>query len=355
MDKPNSFKATSMGLMALFLWAMSALIISELENIPTFQLSGTVFFIAFLYTCVQLTRKGGWRKINPSIVVLMVGFIAILNNQAAYVYSIKLIPPEQAEIIYYLWPIFAVVISALFFEKSRLTNSKGEVYSASSALYRLVKKRLLPKPFMYELTHHEESEEEEQLSHILMHGLTKFVPIFSALLGLAGIYILLTDGKGIGEISIDRTEGYLFALIAAGAWVLYSLFSRYNPNIPTEMNGIWCGMAAIPCFAINCYCEKLVMPTAYEWTLLTFIGIGVLSYSLKMWSVGLQYGHFNTLSVMSYMTPLVSVLILMAVGKAAFKSNILIACQLVILGAALCTLVEWLKKRLVRRVNSKNF
>jgi drug/metabolite transporter (DMT)-like permease len=347
VDRPSSLKATSLGLTALFLWALSAFLISELHNIPTFQLSGTVFIFAFLYTCFQLTRKRQWSKINPSMIVLMVGFIAILNNQAAYVYSIKLIPPEQAEIIYYLWPILAVVISALFFEKAKGKVSRGNFLKACKSLYRLTKRKLQSTPYMFEEDTNEKSNKEfQQISQVFLHLLTKIVPVLSAVLGLAGIYVLLTDGKGLGEISIDRTEGYIFAFIAAGAWVLYSLFCRYNPDIPLEMNGIWCGMAAIPCFGIHCYSESLVMPTLYEWVLMVFIGIGILSYSLKMWSIGLRHGHFNTLSVMSYMTPLISVLILMIVGKAAFKSNILIACQLIILGAILCMLVEWVNKRM---------
>lgn len=294
MERPSQLKATVLGVLALFFWALSPYIISELHNIPTFQLSGTVFLIAFLYTSVQLTRKREWRKINPTVVVLLVGFAAILNNQAAYIYAVKLIPPEQVEIIYYSWPILVLIISGLFLESKR-----------------------------------------------------SFLPIISALFGLAGIYVLLTDGKGFGEITVDRSEGYLFAMIAAGSWVTYSLFSRYNPGIPLEMNGIWCGMSAIPCFAINCYCEGLVMPTFYEWLLLAFIGIGILSFSLNMWTTGLRYGHFTTLSAMSYMTPLLSVLFLMLTGKTGFKSTVLISCQLVILGGALCVIVEWCKKRLV--------
>lgn len=279
--------------MAPVLWALSPLVISELQNIPTFQLSGIVFLIAFLFTCFRLTKRREWHKIKPSMLILIIGFIAILNNQAAYVYAVKLIPPEQAEIIYYLWPVFAMIISGIFLENPR-----------------------------------------------------KIVPIFSALLGLASIYILITNGKGFGEISIERMEGYFFALIASASWVLYSLFSRYNPDIPKEMNGIWCGMAAIPCFLINCYCEDMIIPTLYEWVLMLFIGIGILSFSLNMWTTGLRYGHFNTLSVMSYMTPLVSVLILMIAGKADFQSHVILSCQLVILGACLCSIVDWVKKKI---------
>lgn len=340
MDKPNSLTATLLGLTALLLWAMSALIISELENIPTFQLSGTVFFIAFLYTCVKLTRNREWSTINPSIVVFIVGFLAVLNNQVAYVYSIKLLPPEQAEIIYYLWPIITVIISILFFEKPRIKSSKTEYFFVTKSLLSFLRNKFFKRPGMQE-----SSQDEEKFFPILLHALSKFVPVLSAFLGFSGIYILLTDGQGLGEISLDRVEGYLSALIAAGAWVLYSLFSRYNPNIPEEMSGIWCGMSVIPCFVINSYCDNFVMPTIYEWILMLFIGIGILSQSLKMWAVGIRHGHFSSLTVMSYMTPLVSILILIAAGKADFKGSILIACQLVILGAALCTLIEWLRKR----------
>lgn len=308
VDALSSLKATTMGLSALFLWALSSLVISELKGIPTFQLSGTVFAIAFLYTSLQLTYKREWARINPSVVVLVVGFTALLNNQAAYVYSIKLIPPEQTEIIYYLWPILAVIVSAIFLEKSSF-----------------------PPPFRF-------------TSLYVNYLLTKLAPLVSTLLGLGGIYFLLAEGEELTKISLDRFEGYFFALIAAAGMVLYSLFNRYNRDIPLEMNGIWCGMSAIPCFLIHYCCEEVVVPSFYEWLLMSFIGIAILSYSLKLWAVGMRHGHFNTLNVLSYLTPLLSVLLLMAVGKTAFKNEILLACELVIAGGILCMLVEWIKQ-----------
>lgn len=290
MEEQNQLKATLTGVSALVFWALSPVIVSELHNIPTFQLSATVFFIAFLYTSMQLTRKKEWKKINLSVVVLLVGGGAILSNHAAYVYSLRAIPPEQAEIVYYIWPILVLMISGLFFEAKR-----------------------------------------------------SLLPVISALIGLSGIYIILTDGKGLEEISLDRSEGYFFALIAAGSWATYSLFNRFRPGIPLEMNGIWCGLAAVPSFAINYYFEGFVIPTLYQWALMTFLGVGTFAYSLGMWATGLRHGHFALLSTLSYLTPLLSVIFLIMAGKAEYKSSVLISCQLVIIGGAFCAIVDWIK------------
>jgi drug/metabolite transporter (DMT)-like permease len=224
--------------------------------------------------------------------VFLIGFAIILVNQASFVYAVKLIPPEQVEIIYYLWPIMTIVVSALFFETK--------------------------KPI---------------------------APILSAFLGLAGVYILLFDDGGLYMTGLEFSDGYLFAFAAALAWVCYSLFARYNPRIPMEMNGMWCGLSALACIGIHLYFEHTVMPTLYEWALMAFIGVFILVFSLKMWAMGMRHGHFNILTVFSYMTPLISVLLLMLFEKTPFRSTILLACQLIILGGLLCTMIEWWENR----------
>ncbi len=286
----NPSIATGIGLAALFIWALSPSIITELGNIPTFQLSTTVFSFALLLTIGFLFKNKNWQRAKQHPKVWILGFLAIFVNQAAYVFALRLIPVEQAEVIYYLWPIALLLISACFFENGLPLTS-----------------------------------------------------VISAILGLVGVYILFTDGQGIGEVYLDSGIGYGCALLAGGAWVLYCLLNRYNEHIPLEMNGMWCGLAAIACLFITWQYEELLLPSFYEWSLMAFIGIFTLTFSLWMWSHAIRHGHFTFLTVMSYMTPLTSVLLLMLFGKVDFSYSILIACQLIVLGGALCSIVEWMK------------
>ncbi|MCB1112977.1 MAG: EamA family transporter [Chlamydiales bacterium] len=295
MEKVNTVTtfSTLAGFGALSLWALSALCACELEDIPTFQISGIVFTIAFLFHAVRLTRLDRWDSVmaQPRHVWLT-GFAAVFVDQAAYVYSIKVIPPEQAEVIYYLWPILTLVFASVFFEEKR-----------------------------------------------------SFVPVISAFLGLAGIYILFTDGKGLGNINTENLYGYLFAFLAALSWVVYSLYARYMSDIPIEMNGMWCGLAALCSYILHLLLEPTVVPTLYQMGILLFMGLGILSLSLFLWSHGMKQGNFNLLNVLSYLTPLFSVLILILIGKTHFRTSLIVACQLIILGGMLCYLIDWAKKK----------
>lgn len=178
MDKantqsPNNKKlATIAGLSALVAWALSPLLISELTRIPAFQLSAILFFIAFFYSGMTLTFNKQWNLIRKVPTLFYWGALTILINQIAYIYAIKFAPPEQVEIIYYLWPILVLLSSMLFFKHKK-----------------------------------------------------SILPLISACLGLAGVYVLLTDGTGRDSISLEYSLGYFFAFAAAIAWVVYP-FSR---------------------------------------------------------------------------------------------------------------------------------
>jgi len=286
--------ATLAGFSALATWALSPMIISELGDIPTFQLSAILFFTAFLYSGFSLTFNQRWSLLAELPIRFYAISLTILINQVAYIYAIKFAPPEQVEIIYYLWPILVIMSSMMLF------NHKKNVF-----------------------------------------------PLISAALGLAGVYILLTDdNSGFHKIEFEYYIGYFFAFSSAIAWVVYSLFARYNTSLPKESNGIWCGICSLACFALHLFLEQTVLPSLYESALMFFIGSVTLAFSLNMWSMGMRYGHFNTLNIASYMVPLFSILMLMAVGKAEFKQSLLLSCQLIILGSCICTLAKWTRKKL---------
>jgi len=284
---------TCIGFCALVLWALSAVIVSELDRIPTLELTAIVFFMAFLISAGKLCLFQQWKRIIQPKYIYVIGAFALFVNQIGYVYAIKCCPPEQAEVIYYLWPIIVLFISSYFIEKNGHT----------------------------------------------------IIALLSASLGLIGIYLLLTDGQGLGEIRPENTPGYFFALLSALAWVVFSLFTRYNPSISLDMNGIWCGLAVPVAWILHLMTEETVIPSNYEWALMTIIGIGILTISLLMWSAGMRHGHITILGALSYATPLISIAMLIFTGKTVYRHNLIIACQLVMLGGCLCCLLEWFKHK----------
>ena len=284
---------TTAGLGALVLWAMAPLLLCELDAIPTFQLSGLVLMIAFLFVSAKLTIQQQWKRVRQPVSVWMAGFLIILINQAAYVYSMKLVSPAEAEVVYYLWPILLVIVSNLFLAEKR-----------------------------------------------------SWMPVAASTFGFSGIYLLMSSDADVA-FSYEVCIGYSAAFAAALAWVFYSLYTRHHRALPLEMNGMWCGLAALGCFALHGLFESPAPAISlYQWGLLTFIGVGILSLSLFLWATGMRHGHLNVLSVMAYMTPIISVSMLVLCGRAPFTEVLFFSAQLVILGGLLCTFVEhWRSQR----------
>ncbi len=183
------------------------------------------------------------------------------------------------------------------------------------------------------------------VSALFFENKIRFAPFFAALLALVGIYILLTDGGTLEDFNSDYLHGYFIALLSALAWVLYCLFAKYNPQTPLEMNGIWCGMAAPCCLVLHLIWETTVIPSAYEWMVMSLMGVGIASFSLLMWSESLRKGHFHLLHVFAYLTPMLSVLMLIVCEKAECKAALFISCQLVVFAGMVCMLSEWLSHR----------
>jgi len=282
----EKISATLLGVGALCFWALSPLLVYFLRPIPVFQLSAISFLIAFFLIAVRLSYTKRWDEIRrqpPSI--FFFGFAAVFVNHVSYIAAIKWIPPEQAEIIYYLWPIMLILISGIALKEKK-----------------------------------------------------SWVTFLSAFLGLCGIYILFSGDETFEMFSWSSFPGYFLVLLAALMWAGYSLMARSNPTIPLEMSGIWCGMAGLLCLFLHFYTETAVVPTLAEIGCMVALGAGILTLSLFMWVYGLRYGYHDALSVFAYMTPVFSVILLIATGCCSFRVELLYSSFLVFLGGSLSCL-----------------
>ena len=270
---------TICGVVALVLWSFSAVSVCLLAHIPVFQLAAIVGGIGVTVTAVRITLIGKWSEMRQPLHFWVFGIFLIGFNEWVYLFALKNAPPEQADLINYLWPLLLLL-------------SVG----------------LLPK---------------ERIS---------LVSLIGAAIGFAGIYILLTWGGKGGVFRGEYLWGYVAAFLAAISWVVYILFSKSNPHKSPEFVGLYFGGMALFCGVVHFQYEQTVIPTLFEWTVLAFTGIAIHGSAFPLWDFAMKKGAFDFLSMLSYFTPISSILILILFGQVEGTAGLGIACVFVTFG-----------------------
>ncbi|MES9902478.1 MAG: EamA family transporter [Sedimenticola sp.] len=274
--------ATIVGFMAVLLWAFLALFTAASGKVPPFQLAAITFAIG---GCIGLVR---W-TLNPSRIVILrqpfyiwlLGIGGLFGYHFAYFTALRNAPPVEASLIAFLWPLLIVLFSAL-----------------------------LPG-------------ENLRIHHIL-----------GAILGLSGAVLIVTKG-GIVDFKTQYTYGYLMALACALIWSSYSVLSRKFAHIPTDVITGFCLATSVLAAGAHFMLEDTIWPSgSNEWLATVGLGLGPVGLAFYVWDYGVKHGDIQVLGAASYMTPLLSTLILIISGFAQLTSIIVIACLLITAGSA---------------------
>src|SRR3954467_13050751 len=172
--------ATLIGLTAILMWSLLAVLTVATGKIPAFQLAAMTFGIGALVAFASFTwRPSAFAALKQPLAAWMVGVGGLFGYHALYFLALRLAPPAEAGLLNYLWPLLIVLFSSLL---------PGE--------------RLKP--------HH----------------------IVGALLGLAGT-VLLFAGNTSAHFEQGQISGLLAAFVAAFVWAAYSVMSRKLKSVPT--------------------------------------------------------------------------------------------------------------------------
>ncbi len=273
---------TLSGLCAILLWSLLALFTVYTGDIPPFQLTAMTFAIAFcLVACKWTMRRENILKfvvLPPSLWALGVG--GLFGYHFFYFLALKTAPAAEAGLIAYLWPLLIVVLSALL---------PGE--------------RL------------------------------RWFHVVGAAVSLLGASLLITKGQ---SFSLDPryAYGYGAALACAFIWSGYSVLSRKFSAVSTDVIGSFCGVTAV--LAVLCHLgfEQTLMPdNALTWLAVLALGIGPVGGAFFLWDIGVKHGDIQGLGVLSYLAPLLSTLLLVALGAAALSWSLALGCLLITVGA----------------------
>lgn len=276
-------RATLIGFSAVAMWALLALLTDASGQVPPFLLSAICFAIGTgvgLVARLFAPRQTEKAKIPPQ--VWLIGIAGLFGYHFFYFTALRNAPAVEASLIAYLWPLFIVLGSALM---------PGE--------------RL------------------------------RWFHVAGAALGLAGTFLIITNGGGLSFES-RYTFGYAMAAACAFLWSGYSLLSRRFPAVPTGIVTWFCAATALLSLVCHLALEETVLPSNLgQWLAVLGLGLMPVGAAFYAWDHGVKRGNIQVLGAASYAAPLLSTLILIAAGFAEATPHILLACLLITAGAVL--------------------
>lgn len=283
--------ATATGALAILLWSCLALVTSLSRAIPTFEALAITFAIGAvtLFLCF-LPRQGlggigrAFRQWPLRAWMLSIGGIFVYH--ALYFISFRLAPVGPVTIINYLWPLVIVILA-------------GVLPGGDSRLG-------WPQ---------------------LVGGVIGF-----------GATVLLVGFGGLA-VSGEAMIGYACALACALVWGLYSVLNnRIGANGSEPMIGVCAAVALLGVIGHFAIGERFVMPDISTSIALLVLGVGPVGAAFAAWDHATKKGDIAVLGALSYATPPLSMILLVAAGAAEPSWRLAVATLLVVAGAALAAM-----------------
>ena len=283
--------ATLIGLTAILMWSLLAMMTVATGKIPAFQLAAMTFAVGAV-TCALtfIGRPDATKALRQPLIAWIVGVGGLFGYHALYFLALRFAPPAEAGLLNYLWPLLIVLFSSLL---------PGE--------------RLM--------AHH----------------------IIGAVLGLAGTVLLFAGNTG--SFAPGQLPGLIAAFIAAFVWSTYSVLSRRLKAVPTDAVAGFCAVTALLAATVHMLVETTVWPdTAMQWLTVIALGVGPVGAAFYTWDIGMKRGDIRVLGAASYATPLLSTAFLILAGFAKPSASIAIAAVLIAGGGLIAAKDMMLRK-----------
>lgn len=279
--------ATSIGFVAVLLWALLALFTAGSEPVPPFLLNAMTFTIASIIGVIWVLARGRVSALRPvPWTIYAFGTAGLFGYHALYYSALRLAPPAEAGLIAYLWPLLIVLFSGL-----------------------------LPG-------------ERLRTGHIV-----------GALVSFGGAALIVSRG-GL-SLESAATPGLILAAFCALTWSSYSVLSRRMDDTPTEVVTVYCIATAILSVPAHLAFETTVWPDSnIAWLSVLALGLGPVGLAFYVWDIGVKRGDIQLLGVASYAAPLLSTLVLIAAGIAQVSWQLLVAAVLISFGAGIAAMAS---------------
>lgn len=288
--RSSHVSANLLALATIALWASLAALGASLAHVPPFLLTG-LGLLAGSVIALPLVRFD-LRRLAVAPRALALGVYGLFGYHFLLFTALQLAPPVEANLVNYLWPLGIVLMAPLLLPGMRLSPA-----------------------------------------HVL-----------AALVGLAGATIAIL-GRGANEADgVARALapwGFAAAAGAAFIWSSYSLLSkrlalagRAFPTAAIGTFGMVSGLLSLVCHALL---EPAASLSARDVLLIAALGLGPLGGAFFLWDAALKRGDARQIGVLSYLTPLLSTLILLWSTGRAVSGSVLLATALILAAAVIGT------------------
>jgi drug/metabolite transporter (DMT)-like permease len=274
-------RATLVGFSAILMWALLALLSASSGAVPPFQLVAMTFSIGGLIGILTWPfRSAVISKLPTEWKVWALGIAGLFGYHAVYFAAIRAAPAIEVSLVAYLWPLFIVVLSSFL---------PGEKLQA----------------------HH----------------------VIGVVLGLLGAVFVISKGQlfsVIGNFNIGHALAFACALI----WSSYSVLSRRNAHVSSDVVATFCLVTAFLALIAHLLFETTVWPVGQtQWLAVLALGVVPLGLGFYAWDYGVKHGDIMVLGATSYAAPLLSTLVLVVAGQASLSWPIIIGCVAITAGA----------------------
>jgi len=271
--------ANLLALGAIALWASLAALGVALSHVPPFLLTGLGLLVGSLIA-LPLSRFDlrEWR-VPPATLAL--GVYGLFGFHFLLFIALRHAPPVQANLINYLWPLGIVVMAPLFLPG--LSLSKRHV--------------------------------------------------FAALLGFAGAALAILGGRPADPGAPLWSWGYIPAFLSAFIWASYSLLTKRVKPFSTSAIGTFALVSGVLALLCHAWLEPRVLLSGADWALIGLLGLGPLGGAFFLWDAALKRGDARQIGVLSFLTPLLSTLVLLT-QRGEMPSPAVGLAALMIVGAA---------------------
>jgi len=273
--------ANLLALGAIALWGSLAALGVSLAHVPPFLLTGLSLLVGSVIA-LPLSRFD-WRQWRVPAPTLALGVYGLFGFHFLLFIALRHAPPVQANLVNYLWPLGIVVTAPLFLPGVSL-----------------------------------------QRRHVL-----------AALLGFAGAALAIL-GRGAGGEAV-WAWGYLPALGSAFIWSSYSLLTRRVKAFPTAAIGSFALVSGLLSLLCHALLETPVALTGQDAALIALLGLGPLGGAFFLWDAALKRGDPRQIGVLSFLTPLLSTLTLLALRGERPSLSVALAAAMIIGAAVLAT------------------
>lgn len=276
--------ANLLALCAIALWASLAALGVALAHVPPFLLTGLSLLVGSLIA-LPLSRFD-FRQWRVPLATLAVGVYGLFGFHFLLFIALRHAPPVQANLVNYLWPLGIVVMAPLFLPGVSLTSRH----------------------------------------------------VFAALLGFAGAALAILGGRSNGVAGAPMWAwGYLPALASAFIWASYSLLTKRVRAFPTAAIGSFALVSGVLSLLCHAWLEPRVALSLQDGALIALLGLGPLGGSFFLWDAALKRGDARQIGVLSFLTPLLSTLVLLLVRGETPSLSVGLAATMIVVAAVIAT------------------